>query len=90
VAVEQAFLVRPRFDLGRSENAAEVETLRSVSDAHGLLKCSTPRQTGRRTQRAKAHPARAADVPAHLAQAARLKDLSVSGEIAWWAIGKDR
>jgi nucleotide-binding universal stress UspA family protein len=79
VAVEQDILVRPRVSISADlENAAEVETLRSVSDAHGLLNVldAAANRYGVRNEQ-KLTRLVAADVPAHLAQAARLKDLSV-------------
>ena len=79
VAVEQDVLVRPRVTISADlENAAEAETLRSVSDAQGLLKAfdAAANRFGVRNEQKLTRLA-AADVPAHLAQAARLKDLSV-------------
>ena len=79
LAVEQDILVRPRVTISADlENAAEAATLRSVSDAHGLLKAfdAAADRFGVLKEKKLTRLA-AAEVPAYLAQAARLKDLSV-------------
>ena len=85
VAIEQDILVRPRVTISADlENAAEAETLRSVSDAHGLLKAfdAAANRFGVRSEQKLIRLA-AADIPAHLAQAARLKDVRRNSPPNW-------
>ena len=65
-------------DLGRSGQHGEAEAVRSVSDAHGLLKAfdaAAARYGVRNEQRL--NRLAAADIPANFAASARLKDLSL-------------
>ena len=79
IAVEQDILVRPKVTISADlDNTAAGEAVRSVSDAHGLLKAFDTAATRfglRNEQRLVRLPA--ADIPANFAVCARLKDLSL-------------
>jgi nucleotide-binding universal stress UspA family protein len=79
VAVEQEIMVRPKVMISDVLDNVEVaEAVRSVSDAQGLLKAfdAAARRYGVRGERRLGRVA-AADIPAHFAVGARLKDLSI-------------
>lgn len=79
MAVEQDIAARPRVTISSDlENAAAAEAVRSVSDARGLLKAfdAAASRFGVRNEQ-KLDRLAAADIPAHFARAARLKDLSI-------------
>jgi nucleotide-binding universal stress UspA family protein len=79
MAVEEDILVRPKVTIsGYLDDTAVTEAVRSVSDAHGLLKAfdAAALRFGVRTQQ-KLDRLAAADIPAHFARWARLKDLSI-------------
>jgi nucleotide-binding universal stress UspA family protein len=79
VAIEEDILVRPRVTISADlDNAAMAEAVRSVSDAHGLLKAfdaAATRYGVRNEQRL--NRLAAADIPENFAASARLKDLSL-------------
>ncbi len=79
IAVEQDILVRPKVTISADlDNTAAGEAVRSVSDAHGLLKAFDTAATRfglRNEQRLVRLPA--ADIPANFTVCARLKDLSL-------------
>src|SRR5204863_3406341 len=79
IAVEQDILVRPKVTISADlDNTAAGEAVRSVSDAHGLLKAfdAAAIRFDVRNERWLQGFA-AADIPANLAVWARLKDLSL-------------
>ncbi len=79
VAVEEDILVRPKVTISADlDNTAAVEAVRSVSDAHGLLKAFDAAATrfAVRNER-KLDRLATADIPANFAVSARLKDLSL-------------
>jgi nucleotide-binding universal stress UspA family protein len=79
VAVEEDILVRPKVTVSDElDNMAAVEAVRSVSDAHGLLKAFDAAATrfGVRSEQRLERLA-AADIPANFARRARLRDLSL-------------
>jgi nucleotide-binding universal stress UspA family protein len=79
MAVEEDILVRPKVMVSDDlDNAVVAEAVRSVSDAQGLLKAfdAAARRYGVRSERRLGRLA-AADIPAHFARDARLKDLSM-------------
>jgi nucleotide-binding universal stress UspA family protein len=79
MAVEQDVSVRPRVTISADlENAEAAEAVRSVSDAHGLLQAfgAAANRFGVRNEQKLSRLA-AADIPAHFARAARLKDMSI-------------
>ena len=70
MAVEEEILVRPKVTISADlENAAAAEALRSVSDAHGLLKAfdAAANRFGVRNEQRLSRLA-AADIPAHFAR----------------------
>jgi nucleotide-binding universal stress UspA family protein len=78
-AVEKEIMVRPKVTVSSDlENAAAVEAARSVSNAHSLLQAfdTAANRFGVRNEQRLSRLA-AADIPAHFAQSARLKDLSL-------------
>jgi nucleotide-binding universal stress UspA family protein len=79
MAVEEDILVRPKVTISDDlDNTAAVEAVRSVSDAHGLLKAfdaAATRFAVRNEQ--KLSRLAAADIAANVAVCARLKDLSI-------------
>jgi nucleotide-binding universal stress UspA family protein len=79
LAVEEDILIRPKVMISDDlDNTAAVEAVRSVSDAHGLLKAFDNAATrfGVRNEQALSRLA-VADIPGNLAVCARLKDLSL-------------
>ena len=79
VAIEEDILVRPKVTISVDlDNAAAAEAVRSVSDAHGLLRAfdAAAIRFGVRNDQKLGRPA-ASDIPAHFAKMARLKDLSI-------------
>jgi nucleotide-binding universal stress UspA family protein len=79
MAVEEDIPVRPTVIISDDlDNTAAVEAVRSVSDAHGLLKAFDNAATrfGVRNEQALSRLA-VADIPGNLAVCARLKDLSL-------------
>ncbi len=79
MAVETELMVRPKVTISSDlENSAAAEAARSVSDARGLLQAfdATANRVGVRNEKKLVRLA-TADIPAHFAQAARLKDLSL-------------
>ena len=79
VAVEQDILVRPKVTISDDLNNTTVaEVVRSASDAEGLLKAfdAAAVRFGVRGERRLGRLA-AADIPAHFARDARLKDMSM-------------
>jgi nucleotide-binding universal stress UspA family protein len=79
VAVEEDILVRPKVMISADlDNTAAAEGVRSVSNAHGLLKAFGAAATrfGVRSEQRLERLA-AADIPANFAISARLKDLSL-------------
>jgi len=79
LAVEEDILIRPKVMISDDlDNTAAVEAVRSVSDAHGLLKAFDNAATrfGVRNEQALSRLA-VADIPGNLAVGARLKDLSL-------------
>jgi nucleotide-binding universal stress UspA family protein len=79
MAVEQDILLRPKVTIPTDlDNTAVVEEVRSVSDAHGLLKAfdAAAFRFDVRNERTLSRVA-AADIPAKFAVGARLKDLSI-------------
>ena len=91
-AVEEDIPVRPRVMISSDlDNAAAAEALRSVTDAHGLLKAfdSVAVRFGVRNEQ-KLRRLAAADIAGHFAECARLTDLSLrAGKIRQRAIGED-
>jgi nucleotide-binding universal stress UspA family protein len=79
MAVEEDILVRPKVTISDDlDNTAAVEAVRSVSDAHGLLKAfdaAATRLAVRNEQ--KLGRLAAADIATNMAVCARLKDLSI-------------
>ena len=79
MAVEEDILVRPKVTISDDlDNTAAVEAVRSVSDAHGLLKAfdaAATRFAVRNEQ--KLSRLAAADIATNMAVCARLKDLSI-------------
>ena len=78
-AVEKEIMVRPKVTVSSDlENAAAVEAARSVSSAHSLLQAfdTAANRFGVRNEQRLSRLA-AADIPAHFARSARLKDLSL-------------
>jgi nucleotide-binding universal stress UspA family protein len=79
MAVEQEILVRPQVTISNDlDNTAAAEEVRSVSDAHGLLKAfdAAAARFNVRNERTLSRVA-AADIPAKFAVGARLKDLAM-------------
>jgi nucleotide-binding universal stress UspA family protein len=79
VAAEESIQVRPKVMISDDlDNTATVETLRSVSDAHGLLKAfdNAAIRFGVRNEQTLIRRA-AADIPGNFAVCARIRDLSV-------------
>jgi nucleotide-binding universal stress UspA family protein len=79
MAVEQDIPVRPRVEISDDlDNTAVAEEVRSVSDAHGLLKAfdAAAVRFNVRNERTLSR-VNAADIPAKFAVGARLKDLSI-------------
>jgi nucleotide-binding universal stress UspA family protein len=79
IAVEEDIWVRPRVTIASNlDNTAAAEAVRSVSDAHGLLKAFDAAATrfGVRNEQ-KISRLDASDIPANFARAARLKDMSL-------------
>lgn len=79
MAVETEVLVRPQVTISSDlENSAAAEAVRSVSNAHGLLQAfdAAANRFGVRNDQKLGRVA-TADIPAHFAKAARLKDLSL-------------
>lgn len=79
MAVETEVLVRPQVTISSDlENSAAAEAARSVSNAHGLLQAfdAAANRFGVRNDQKLGRVA-TADIPAHFAKAARLKDLSL-------------
>jgi nucleotide-binding universal stress UspA family protein len=79
MAVEEDILVRPKVMVSDDlDNTVVAEAVRSVSDAQGLLKAfdAAAIRFGVRSERRLGRLA-AADIPAHFALDARLKDLSI-------------
>jgi nucleotide-binding universal stress UspA family protein len=79
VAIEQDVLVRPKVTISRDvDNAAVAEALRSVTDAKGLLKefDGAAISFGVRNEQ-KLQRLAASDIAGHIAECARLTDLSV-------------
>jgi nucleotide-binding universal stress UspA family protein len=79
MAVEEDILVRPKVTISDDlDNTAAVEAVRSVSDAHGLLKAfdaAATRFAVRNEQKLSRFAA--ADIATNIAVCARLKDLSI-------------
>ncbi len=79
MAVEEDILVRPKVTISDDlDNTAAVEAVRSVSDAHGLLKAfdaAATRLAVRNEQKLSRFAA--ADIATNMAVCARLKDLSI-------------
>jgi nucleotide-binding universal stress UspA family protein len=79
LAIEEDILVRPRVMISADlDNAAVAEAVRSVSDAQGLLSAfeAAASRYGVRNEH-RLNRLAAADIPANLAESARLKDLSL-------------
>jgi hypothetical protein len=79
MAVEEDILVRPKVTISNDlDNTAMAEAVRSVSDAHGLLKAfdAAAVRFGVRNEQ-KLDRLAAADIPANFARCARLKDLTI-------------
>jgi len=79
VAVEESISVRPKVMISNDlDNTATVEALRSVSDAHGLLKAfdNAAIRFGVRNEQTLIRLA-AADIPGNFAGCARIRDLSL-------------
>ncbi len=79
IAVEDEIVVRPKVTISSDlENTAAVEALRSVSNAHGLLKAfdAAANRFGVRNEQRLSRLA-VADIAGNFAQSARLKDLSL-------------
>ena len=79
MAVETEVTVRPKVTISSDlENTAAAEAARSVSNAHSLLRAfdTAADRFGVRNEQKLSRLA-AADIPAHFARAARLKDLSL-------------
>jgi nucleotide-binding universal stress UspA family protein len=79
MAVETDIAVRPRVTISADlENAAAAEAVRSVSDANGLLQAfeAAANRFGVRNEQSLSRLA-AADIPAHFARYARLKDMTI-------------
>jgi len=79
IAVEEDVWVRPKVLISSDlENVAASEAIRSVSDAQGLLKAfdAAANRFGARNDQRLSKLA-TADIPAHLAVSARLKDLTL-------------
>jgi nucleotide-binding universal stress UspA family protein len=79
MAVEEDILVRPKVTISDDlDNTAAAEAVRSVSNAHGLLKASDAAATrfGVRNEQRLSRFA-AADVAMNIAVCARLKDMSI-------------
>jgi nucleotide-binding universal stress UspA family protein len=79
VAVEQDILVRPKVTISDDlDNTVAAEAARSASDALGLLKAvdAAAIRFGVRNEQ-RLNRLSAADIPAHFARCARLKDLSL-------------
>jgi nucleotide-binding universal stress UspA family protein len=79
VAAEESIQVRPKVMISDDlDNTATVETLRSVSDAHGLLKAfdNAAIRFGVRNEQTLIRRA-AADIPGNFAVCARIRDMSV-------------
>src|SRR5713101_3663400 len=79
VAIEEDISIRPTVTISADlDNTAETEGVRSVSNAHGLLKAFDVAATrfGVRSEQRLDRFA-AADIPANIAVCARLKDLSL-------------
>ena len=79
MAVEEDISVRPKVTISDDlENSATIEATRSVSDAHGLLRAfdAAANRFGVRNEQ-KLDRLAAADIPAHFALSARLKDISI-------------
>ena len=79
MAVEEDILVRPKVTISDDlDNTAAIEAVRSVSDAHGLLKAfdaAATRFAVRNEQQLSRFAA--ADIAANVAVCARLKDMSI-------------
>jgi nucleotide-binding universal stress UspA family protein len=78
VAIEEDVLVRPKVISSDLDNSAATEAIRSVTDAHGLLKAfdsAAVRFGLRNEQKLMRWPA--ADIASNFAEYARLKDLSL-------------
>jgi nucleotide-binding universal stress UspA family protein len=79
MAVEEDILVRPKVTISSDlDNTAAAEAARSVSDARGLLEAfdAAAARYGVRNEQ-KLNRLAAADIPAHFALSARLKDMSL-------------
>ena len=79
LAIEEDILVRPRVMISADlDNAAVAEAVRSVSDAQGLLSAfdAAASRFGVRSEH-RLNRLAATDIPANLAESARLKDLSL-------------
>ena len=78
VAVEEAVLVRPQVISIDLDNSAAANAVRSVTDAHGMLKLfdNAAIRFGLRNEQKRVNWA-AKDIPANLAHEARLRDLSL-------------
>ena len=79
IAVEEEIWVRPKVMISSDlDNAAVAEAVRSVSDAHGLLKAFDAAATsfGVRNEQTISR-LDASDIPANFARSARLKDMSL-------------
>src|ERR1700730_17905464 len=79
MAVEEDILVRPKVTISDDlDNTAAVEAVRSVSDAHGLLKAfdNAAIRFGVRNEQILSRLA-IADIPGNFATYARLRDLSL-------------
>jgi nucleotide-binding universal stress UspA family protein len=79
MAVEEDILVRPKVTISDDlDNTAAAEAMRSVSNAHGLLKASDAAATrfGVRNEQRLSRFA-AADIAMNIAVCARLKDMSI-------------
>jgi nucleotide-binding universal stress UspA family protein len=78
IAVEEDIWVRPRVMISADlDNSATADAVRSVSDAHGLLKAfvAAAIRFGVRNEQKLCRLA-TSDIPAHFAHSARLKDLT--------------
>jgi nucleotide-binding universal stress UspA family protein len=79
MAVETEVMIRPKVTISSDlENTAAAEAVRGVSNAHRLLQAfdTAANRSGLRNERKLVQLA-TTDIPAHFAQAARLKDLSL-------------
>jgi len=79
VAIEEDILVRPKVTISADlDDTAVAEAVRSVSDAHGLLRAfdAAAIRFDVRNDQKLGRPA-ASDIPAYFAKIARLKDLSI-------------